>query len=222
MNGAHDMGGTHGFGPVITEDDEPPFHDEWERRAFAMALAAGSLGKWNLDQSRFSRENTPPADYLARSYYQMWLHGLETLLVEKGVVTADEIEAAMSGESFERVTEPPLTADRVEAAMKRGGSTRVDADVQPKFAPGDRVRAINAAPAGHTRSPRYVRGRTGVIDRDHGVFVFADSNAHPTDPNPDPQHVYAVRFEATELWGADSQGGAVYADLWDAHLEPAR
>lgn len=219
MIGAHDMGGMHGFGPVVAEEDEAPFHHEWEGRVLALALAAGSLGKWNLDQSRFSRENTPPADYLSRSYYEMWLYGLETLLVEKGVVTPDEIDAAMTGAAFDRTAEPPLTVDRVEAAMRRGGSTRVDVDVAPKFSPGDRVRAITAAPRGHTRSPRYVSGRTGVVDRDHGVFIFPDSNAHPTDPDPDPQHVYAVRFEATELWGADSQGGAVYVDLWDNHLE---
>ena len=88
MNGAHDMGGTHGHGPVMTEDDEPAFHAEWERKAFGLALTAGALQKWNLDQSRFSRENTPPADYLRRSYYEMWAYGLETMLVQTGVVTA--------------------------------------------------------------------------------------------------------------------------------------
>lgn len=220
MNGAHDMGGAHGFGPVVTEEDEPAFHDEWESRAFALALATGSLGKWNLDQSRHARENTPPADYLARSYYEMWLYGTEKLLVEKGVVSAQELAEAREGASFDRVTEPPLLAERVEAAMARGGSARVDADVEPLFTPGDRVRALTATTQGHTRAPRYVRGRCGVIERDHGVFIFADANSHSTDPDKDPQHVYAVRFEASELWGPDSQGGAVYVDLWDKHLEP--
>lgn len=218
MNGAHDMGGTHGFGPVLTEADEPAFHHDWESRAFALALATGSLGKWNLDQSRHARENTPPADYLARSYYEMWLYGTEKLLVEKGVVTAEELAAAQAGEVFEKVAEPPLLAERVDAAMERGGSARVDADVAPLFAVGDRVTALTATTPGHTRAPRYVRGRTGVIDRDHGVFIFADTNSHPTEPDKDPQHTYAVRFEATELWGPDSQGGAVYVDLWDKHL----
>lgn len=221
MRGIHDMGGIHGFGPVIAESDEPPFHAEWERRAFAVTLAAGALGKWNLDQSRFSREDTPPADYLSRSYYEMWAVGLERLLVEKGVVTAEEIDAAIAGESFERVTDPPLMADRVAQSMARGGTARVDVDVDAKFSAGQRVRVITAAQPGHTRSPRYVSGRVGVIDRDHGVFIFPDTNAHPTNPDPDPQHVYAVRFEASELWGADSQGGAVYVDLWDAYLELA-
>ena len=220
MNGAHDMGGAHGFGPVVAEEDEPVFHDEWERRAFALALATGSLGKWNLDQSRHARENTPPADYLARSYYEMWLYGTEKLLVEKGVVTADELAAAQADEStFERIAEPPLSADRVAGAMARGGSARVDVDVAPLFQRGDRVHVKVASTPGHTRSPRYVRGRTGVIDRDHGVFVFADANANASAPDKDPQHVYAVRFEATELCGPDAQGGAVYVDLWDRHLE---
>lgn len=221
MNGAHDMGGSHGHGPVVVEANEPAFHAEWEKKAFGLALAAGALQKWNLDQSRFSRENTPPADYLRRSYYEMWADGLETMLLQTGVITADELEQAASGATFERVAEPPLSAERVASAMARGGSTRVDADVASKFAAGDQVRAVVIAPAGHTRCPQYVRGRTGVIDRDHGVFIFADSNAHPDEPDPDPQHVYAVRFEASELWGPDSQGGAVYVDLWDAHLERA-
>lgn len=221
MNGAHDMGGSHGHGPIVVEADEPPFHADWERKAFSLALTAGALQKWNLDQSRFSRENTPPQDYLSRSYYEMWAYGLEKMLVQTAVVTPDEIEAALGGASFERVAEPPLKADRVVQAMERGGSTRVDIAVDAKFAAGDRVRANVIAPASHTRCPQYVRGRVGVIDRDHGVFVFADTNAHPTDPDPAPQHVYAVRFEAEELWGPDSQGGAVYVDLWDAHLEPA-
>jgi len=221
MNGAHDMGGTHGHGPIVIEEDEPAFHADWERKAFGLALTAGALQKWNLDQSRFSRENVAPEHYLRRSYYEMWADGLETMLVQTGVLTVEEIQAATEGATFDRVAEPPLAADRVAQAMARGGSTRVDTEVAPKFATGDRVRAIVIAPTGHTRCPQYVRGRTGVIDRDHGVFIFADANGRSTDPDPDPQHVYAVRFEATELWGPDAQGGAVYVDLWDAHLESA-
>lgn len=218
MNGAHDMGGAHGFGPVEQEIDEPYFHEPWEARAFALTLASGG-GRWNLDMSRFARENTPPADYLARSYYEMWTYGLEKLIVETGMVTDDELAAARRGEHFEPVQEPSFTADRVAPAMRRGGSARVDADVAARFDVGDRVRATVDAPATHTRCPRYVRGRSGVVDRDHGVFVFPDTNAHELGTKP--QHVYAVRFEAAELWGASNQGGAVYVDLWDDHLEPA-
>ena len=218
MNGAHDMGGAHGFGPVIQEDDEPYFHAPWEERAFAMALASGG-GRWNLDMSRFAREDVLPSDYLARSYYEIWLHGLERLLVENDAVTADELEAARTGSNFAKVADPALQADMVPTLMRRGGSTRVDEDIAPKFVAGDRVRASTESPKTHTRCPRYVRGRHGVIDRDHGVFVFPDTNAHGGGPKP--QHVYAVRFEAEELWGSANEGGAVYVDLWDDYLELA-
>ena len=85
MNGAHDMGGTHGFGPVEPEPDEPVFHADWERRAFALTVAMGATGEWNLDESRFAREDRPPADYLGRTYYEIWLGGLERLLAERGL-----------------------------------------------------------------------------------------------------------------------------------------
>lgn len=215
MNGAHDMGGTHGFGPVVQEEDEPNFHSEWESRAFVLTLASGG-GRWNIDMSRFAREDWAPADYLSRSYYEMWLCGLERLAVENGMITADELNEARAGASFDPVQTPSFTAEKVAPAMRAGGSTRVDKDVAPLFEVGQRVRASMDAPPTHTRCPRYVRGRTGVIDRDHGVFVFPDTNAHGGGPKP--QHVYAVRFEAEELWGAASQGGAVYVDLWDDYL----
>lgn len=218
MNGAHDMGGTHGFGPVVQEENEPNFHAQWEERAFALTLASGG-GRWNLDMSRFARENEPPADYLARSYYEMWLCGLEKLIVETGMVTTDELEAARNGAYFERTETPGLAPEKVERAMRAGGSARVHEAVEPVFAAGQRVRASTNAPPTHTRCPRYVRGRIGVVDRDHGVFVFPDTHAHGAGPKP--QHVYAVRFEAEELWGSANQGGAVYVDLWDDYLELA-
>ena len=93
MNGAHDMGGMHGFGPVEPEEAEPVFHAEWERRAFAITLASGALGLWTLDKSRYVRETTPPARYLRSSYYEIWLFGLEAVLIENGVLSAAEIEA---------------------------------------------------------------------------------------------------------------------------------
>jgi len=218
MNGAHDMGGVHGFGPVVQEHDEPNFHAPWEARAFALTLASGG-GRWNLDMSRFARENVPPANYLARSYYEMWLEGLETLIVQSGMVTANELKAARAGDHFEPVQQPGFTADKVEPAMRSGGSARVDEPVAPLFTPGQRVRASRNTPHTHTRCPQYVRGCEGVIDRDHGVFVFPDTNAEQLGEKP--QHVYAVRFEADELWGSANQGGAVYVDLWDDYLEPA-
>jgi len=220
MKGAHDMGGIDGFGPVLQEPDEPVFHADWEARCLALNLAAGANGRWNIDMSRFARENTPPADYLRRSYYETWLYGLETVLVQESMVTETELADAGRGATFAPVTEPPLTADRVEAAMRRGGSTRVDVDVAPLFAAGASVRVRALDTVGHTRTPAYVSGRVGIVDRDHGVFVFPDTNAHGKGPNP--QHVYSVRFESAELWGQAGQGGAVYVDLWDGYLEAVK
>jgi nitrile hydratase len=115
---------------------------------------------------------------------------------------------------------PLLTAGRVPEALRRGGSARMDVDLPPRFAPGDRVRTRNTHPLGHTRLPRYARGRVGVIDRDHGVFVFADASGNGLGKIP--QHVYAVRFTARELWGPEaSPRDTIHLDLWDAHLDPA-
>ena len=96
MNGIHDMGGMHGLGPIDREENEPVFHHAWERRAFALNMAAGFLGEWNIDMSRYAREQMPPAEYLATSYYEHWLWGLERLLVEKGLLTRAEVEARVA------------------------------------------------------------------------------------------------------------------------------
>ena len=115
---------------------------------------------------------------------------------------------------------PLLTADRVRAVLTRGDRSRMDADLPPRFKPGDRVRARNIHPIGHTRLPRYARGRAGVVDRDHGVFVFADASGNGLGKIP--QHVYAVRFTARELWGPEASArDTIYIDLWDDHLDPA-
>ncbi len=224
MNGVHDMGGMHGLGPVDPEPNEPVFHHEWERRVFALNLAAGFLGKWNLDMSRYSREIMPGPEYLTTTYYEHWLWGLEHLLVEKGLLTAEEIEAKLRGTTASRIAKPGgvrvLPAADVAAALTRPGGHRVNKDVPPRFKAGDRVHTRNINPTGHTRLPRYARDKSGVIDRDHGVHVFPD--AHAAGRGKKPQHVYSVRFTMQEVWGPDaSLRDSVYIDLWDDYLEPA-
>jgi nitrile hydratase len=218
MNGVHDLGGMHGFGPVEIENNEPVFHDEWEKRAFALTLACGFLGRWNIDMGRYAREQMPPAEYLATSYYEHWFFGLEKLLVEQGLVSAQEL---VTGRAAVRAAEPQaVVAAEVATRLRNRRHARVDAEVTPKFRMGDSVVARNLNPAGHTRLPRYARGRHGVIARDHGVFVFADTHAMNRDKKP--QHCYSVRFAARELWGADAPAhDSVYLDLWDDHLDPA-
>ncbi len=222
MNGAHDLGGMHGFGPIDPEPEreEPVFHAEWERRVFALTLAAGFLRKWTLDQSRHARERQHPADYLRHSYYENWLAGLETLLLESGLVSEEELR---SGRAARRLGEADgirvLEADAVAHTLAQGGPTAMDIALEPRHRLGERVRVRNINPTGHTRAPRYVRGRMGVVAADRGVHVFADKNAHGTREG---QRLYGVRFSARELWGPEASGrDAVYVDLWDDHLEPA-
>jgi nitrile hydratase beta subunit len=224
MNGAHDMGGMHGFGPIDPEPDEPVFHAEWERRAFGLTLAMAAWRRWNLDMSRSEREQMPPAEYLATTYYEHWLFGLEGMLVKKGFVTPEELARVQRGEltppSRAEPLEGALRADGVPAMLRNRKAARLDDPVPPKFHVGQAVRARNLHPLGHTRLPRYVRGRRGVVVIDHGVFLFPDS--HAAGEGTRPQHVYSVRFEARELWGAGAPpGDSVHVDLWDDYLEVA-
>jgi nitrile hydratase len=218
VNGAHDMGGLHGFGPVAPEPGEPVFHDEWERRTFALTLAMGATGEWNLDASRFARESLPPAEYLSKTYYEIWLAGLEKLMAERGLVTQEELAEG-------RVLAPPrpvartLAGEAVEGAMRRGGPTEREPARPARFAVGDRVRARNMHPATHTRLPRYVRGHAGTVEAVHGAHVFPDAHAH--GGGEDPQWLYTVRFDGRELWGdgADPTVG-VSVDAFEPYLEP--
>ncbi len=219
MNGAQDMGGQHGFGPVKPEPNEPPFHTRWEERAFAITVAMGATGEWNIDQARFARESLPPAEYLAKSYYEIWFAGLERLLFQRGFVSPDEIEEGRS-------IAPPkplkrtMKADDVARTLGRGGPVSRPAAKPARFAVGDRVRTKNMHPATHTRLPRYVRGHVGMVERVHGCHVFPDTNARGEGEHP--QWLYAVRFEGRELWGPDADPTVkVSIDAFEPYLEPA-
>jgi len=218
MNGVHDMGGMHGMGPVDPEPNEPVFHELWEARTFALNLAAGALGKWNIDAGRHSRERIPPAEYLRMRYYEKLLTGLVILLEETDLVSRAELDSLRPAPGTAK-TVPVLTADQVAPPLVRGRSFERPLNRLPRFAVGQRVRARKINPTGHTRLPRYARGNVGVVDRLHGGHVFPDSNAH--FQGEDPQHLYSVRFSARELWGeAAGARDAVYLDLWDDYLEP--
>jgi nitrile hydratase subunit beta len=219
MNGGQDLGGTHGHGPVKPEPNEPVFHAEWERRAFALTLAMGMPGGWNIDMSRFARENRPPAEYLSMSYYQLWFAGLEKLLEERGLVSRDEIDAGRSLRSPKPV-KCTLSPQDVTKMLHRGGPTERETNSRAAFKAGDRVRTKNINPVTHTRLPRYVRGHMGTVERVIGCHVFPDSNALGAGENP--QWLYTVRFEGRELWGADADPTVkVSVDAWQPYLEPA-
>ena len=218
MNGVHDMGGMHGFGPITIEKNEPVFHAQWEARVYAMTRALRGGGKWNLDSGRHEIEQLPPAEYLRMTYYEKWFARLRKRVVTAGLVTIDELESGRP--DAEPRGQPALTAAMVHELNARGASARRNVPVAPRFKIGDRVRARNINPTGHTRLPRYARGKSGHILLDHGVFVFPDTNAHFLGENP--QHVYSVRFAAEALWGDQASArDFVHLDLWDDYLELA-
>ena len=219
MNGAHDLGGMMGFGRVDVEADEPWFHAPWERRAFGVTLAMGFTGSWNIDMSRHARESLPPGEYLASSYYDIWTRGVEKLVVQTGLVSAEELAVGQALVEPVRVKRV-VTADEVAATLARGGPAERQPETPARFAVGDRVVTRNMHPKGHTRLPRYARAKQGVVERVHGVHVFPDTNAHREGENP--QWLYSVRFSGRELWGEEADPTLVVSvDAWESYLEPA-
>ena len=217
MNGVHDMGGMHGLGAVAPEPDEPVFHHDWERRVHALVIASPTRG--NIDAGRHQRELIPGPDYLRMSYYEKWFAALCEMLVKGGAITAEELASGKADLATPKGT-PRLSPEAVTPALTRRGSYQRDVAAKPEFRPGDPIRARNLHPPGHTRLPRYVRGRSGVVERWHGAHVFPDVHAH--GGGEDPRHLYTVRFTARELWGPDAPAqGSVSLDLWEPYLERA-
>ena len=219
MNGAQDLGGMMGFGPIVPETDEPWFHAEWERRAFGVTLAMGFTGTWNLDMTRHARESLPPAEYLAASYYEIWIKGLERLVVETGLVTPEELATGRA------LTEPAplrrvLKSVDVPAVLAGGGPADRPPEQPARFAVGDRVITRNMHPKGHTRLPRYARDKLGTVELIHGCHAYPDSVA--TDRGDDPQWLYTVVFDGQEIWGPDTDPTlTISIDAFEPYLEPA-
>ncbi|MCW2649037.1 MAG: nitrile hydratase subunit beta [Mycobacterium sp.] len=218
MNGAQDMGGQMGFGPVQEEPDEPLFHADWEKRAFGLNLAMGATGTWSLDASRHARESLPPAEYLSSSYYEIWAKGLEKMVLQTGLVTQEELDSGRSlapGKPVKGV----LTPENVPRTLTVGEPSERPATTPARFAVDDRVVTRNMHPQGHTRLPRYARAKRGIIERVHGSHVFADSNA--LGQGAAPQWLYTVRFTGAELWGEDADPTLTTSiDAWESYLEP--
>lgn len=192
MNGVHDLGGQRGHGPILIEKHEPVFQTAWEGRVYALMGLARRRGLFNLDEMRRTIEGMAPAEYLRASYYERWLTALEKLVEEKSGWTGPE---------------PPPPLARAEPL--------------PRFKVGDKVRARNRHPRGHTRLPRYARGKQGVVELVHGPFLLPDLNAHGLGRRPEP--VYTVRFTSQELWGDDGRAGeSTSIDLWESYLVGTR
>ncbi|HEY6681487.1 MAG TPA: nitrile hydratase subunit beta [Propionibacteriaceae bacterium] len=222
MDGVHDMGGLHGFGPVVVEGSDEIFHEDWEVRVFALSQLISVRGLVGGPGGRAVRESMDAAHYLEASYYERWLWSAERRLEAKGSIAPGEVESMIArleaNESPPTATNPGLAAQAV--AELRQGPPGMGTAVSPRFAPGDRVRVRRIHPAGHTRCPRYVRGAVGVVERVQGTDLLPDRATYglPTEPEP----VYAVAFTSQELWGdSEEPPWTVLLDLFDTYLEPA-
>lgn len=213
MNGIHDMGGMQGLGEIGYKESDPGFHEPWELRVFALVQAMRSGGL------RPYIEAIPAADYLRMSYYERWYTALVTQLIESGVVSRTEIERGRAEPASAKAT-PALTPAVARELLFRTPQTEQHIELTPRFHVGDRVRGRNIHPTTHTRMPRYTRGKTGVVERDRGVFNLPDSE--PVSAEPKPEHVYLIRFTARELWGEEASAqDSLYIDMWEDYLEPA-
>ena len=215
MNGIHDMGGMQDMGPIRREIREPVFHAEWERRVFALfnALDVG----WPARRQQI--ELIPPAEYLRMSYYERWLAAIEPLVMETGMLTRQEIESGkvIGGTNSKWHV---LSAAEAVAWVDPNLATQAAPSADARFQARQRVRARNLNPVGHTRLPRYVRGKTGTIERNRGVFALQDTVTDGSGQRM--QHVYTVRFAAKDLWGEQANpGDSIYVDMWEDYLEPA-
>ena len=216
MKGGHDLGGQSGMGPINPEPEsqEPVFHADWERRVFALTLATGMLGKWNIDESRHARERQDPLTYIENSYYENWLEGLETLLLDKGLLESDELAGkAITPDTGLSVKVPdPELASKILASV---ASSEREAHSEALFRVGDRVVVRASEGTGHTRAPRYVQGVSGIVSAVVGCHSFPDSNATGVHEGAT---LYRVSFQGEDLWGTTGANSEVLVDLWEPYL----
>jgi nitrile hydratase len=218
MDGIADMGGTEGWGPAHPpRRDEPVFEEAWQGRAFALTLLSEQVSGYNVDAFRHALERLDRTAYLDDGYYGRWLNASELMLTDSAILAPDAIDARARNLRGERVEEPPIPEPAKPGyAPAAEGSLRT-VDAAPAFAAGERVRAKNMSPAGHTRLAGYVRGHTGVVALIQPAAVLPDTNAHFLGENP--QYVYSVRFDSRELWGADAEPFALTVELFESYLE---
>ncbi len=223
MNGIHDMGGMHGFGPIELEENEPVFHQPWEGRVSAMRRTIP--GASDPYGGRFLIESIPPDLYLKSSYYERWLLSFEDALLKKGLITAQELDEKTRFYQENPEAEVPRNGDPELGKSARETLYAIEApsepdgrDIVPRFEIGDSVRAANINISGHTRLPKYVRGRVGTVAK---LYSFQDIQDHVPESERGPQTVYSVRFDGRELWGDTAESNQVlYIDMWESYLEP--
>jgi nitrile hydratase beta subunit len=222
MDGAHDLGGMHGFGPVVEPGGEAIYHERWEPRVFAIQMLVGIEHLGAGPGGRPVREEMEPAEYLAASYYERWLFSAERRLQRKGTIEPGDVERMMerlgAGEPVPTHQDPAM-AERILADLAAVYPIEPP-PADARFAPGQRVRVVRMHPAGHTRCPRYARGAAGVIECVRGADALPDRAVYERDIPPEP--VYSVAFRSEDLWGpGEEPAWTVLLDLWDSYLEPA-
>ena len=221
MQGAHDLGGKHGLGFIKPEpeNEEPVFHADWERKVFGLTMATGMLGKWNIDESRHARECQHPIDYLSHSYYENWLAGLTKLLIEKDLISDEELKANSVSPSAtlhgELRVPSPQDAEKI---LTSGGSSLLESAKEQAFSIGDSGRVRKNHTTRHTRAPSYVQGSTGTIFKCSGCHVFPDTHAKGIEGG---ENLYTVCFIAESLWGTPTGNSEVLVALWEPYLEAA-
>ena len=220
MDSVADMGGTQNWGPASVPTEEPPFAEPWEGRAFALTLITmGRISGRNIDAFRHALERLHPVDYLVDGYYGRWLNAAELMLTESKILAPGAVDARARVMRGEQVGEPSVPEpDKPDYQPTAAGSLR-EIDDPAKFSVGDAVRTKDLHTNTHTRLPRYLRRRRGVIQRIQPAAVLPDTHAHFIAENP--QHVYSVAFDSQELWGPDAESFQLSADLFESYLEPA-
>lgn len=221
MDGIHDMGGMHGFGPIEIEEDEPLFHEPWEGRVLGIARTLNSPIPGG---ARFAIEELDPAFYLASSYYEKWLHARINGLLASGVIIHAEFAEKLAYYRANPGADLPRGAVPASSSEQRvsGASTTGEAPAEPvhHFAIGDRIRAKQVHPEGHTRLPRYLRGKVGEVVRLYRAQGFQDHA--PMSDHQGLQPVYAVRFDGRVVWGESAEpNSSVLLDMWEAYMEDA-
>ena len=234
MDGAHDLGGMHGFGPI--ERDEASVHADWERRVLGIERLLRSRGQFSGDEKRHAIEQIGNGEYLRATYFERWLSAIEMLLEEQRLLTATEVTERAEAIAAGRAYALGVTAVKADNTYRRSEHEEAEVDLvvafrkafeapasfdrptrESRFEVGDVVTVRSDAPTGHTRCPRYLRRAEGVIERVHGTHALPDSGARGEDRG---EPLYGVSFNATALWGADHEGpGRVHADLWESYLE---
>ena len=227
MDGIHDLGGKHGHGRVVADLDqydpnELPFPERWHGAVFSMVRALYAHGvTHNTDQFRHAIERIDPASYLSHGYYGRWIGGVETLLVEAGVCTQQEITQLQEQLSLPVGTiaaHPAAVPDRFDQNQQRTTHASRTDDSTGLFKVGDPVLCGVSACTGHTRLPAYLRGVQGEVIACHGRWVFPDTNAH--GQGEQPQHLYTVEFSGPDLWAATGEDNlSVCVDLFEPYLE---